>query len=53
MSINKDINLVEKYPQLSLDKYIISNLRFLKNEKNLYLKKSFSDIFTDTNLDSF
>lgn len=53
MSINKDINLVEKYPKLSLDKYIISNLRFLKNEKHLYLKKSFTDIFTDTNSDSF
>ena len=53
MSFKKDINLVEKYPRLKLDKYIISNLRFLKNEKNLYLKKPFQDIFTDINNESF
>ena len=53
MSINKDINLLNKYPRLALDKYILSNLRFLKNEKHLYLKKSFTDIFTDTNSDNF
>jgi hypothetical protein len=53
MNINKDINLVEKYPRLKLDKYIISNLRFLKNEKHLYLKKPFTDIFTDTSPDNF
>lgn len=53
MIINKDTNLVEKYPRLKLDKYIISNLRFLKNEKNLYLKNNFSDIFTDVSLNDF
>ncbi len=53
MTINKDTNLVDKYPRLKLDKYIISNLRFLKNEKNLYLKNNFSDILTDVSLSDF
>ncbi len=53
MSINKDINLIEKYNRLKLDKYIISNLRYLKNEKNYYLKNNYSDIFTDINTTDF
>ena len=35
------------------DKYLISNLRFLKNEKHLYLSGTFLDIFTDTNLTEY
>ena len=53
MSINKDTNLIEKYSRLKLDKYIISNLRYLKNEKNYYLKNNYSDIFTDINTTDF
>ena len=53
MNINKDLKLIEKYSKLKIDKYIISNLRYLKNEKNLYLKNSFNDIFTDINTDDF
>jgi len=53
MSINKDINLIDKYNRLKLDKYILSNLRYLKNEKNYYLKNNYSDIFTDINTTDF
>jgi len=35
------------------DKYLISNLRYLKNEKHLYLSGGFLDIFTDTNLTEY
>lgn len=35
MSINKDINLIDKYNRLKLDKYILSNLRYLKMRKTI------------------
>jgi len=40
---------IKFYPFISVDKYLLNNLRLIKNEKQSYVTKKYSDIFTDIN----
>jgi len=49
MDIKTPLDFVVKYPFISVDKYLLNNLRLIKNEKQSYVTKKYSDIFTDIN----